>query len=125
MKDLADIWDDSFTAPINGKTYRIPAPTAHTGLTLRVELAKGEDKLDKLKWINTLFGGKPLKKGVTPSGGLWDELTADGVGIQYAMHLGMTAIAYFGYGQEVADIYWESLGKPAPETPETMETEDS
>lgn len=119
MKDLSTIWDDAFTAPINGKTYRVPAPTAHTGLTLRVELAKGEEKLDKLKWINTIFGGKPLKKNAAPTGGLWDELNDDGVSTEYAIHFGMTAIAYFGYGPQVAEIYWESLGKTEEEeTPE-------
>lgn len=111
MRDLTEIFSDHFTAPINGKRYEVKPPSAKDGIMMRLDMQKPESEIAYAKWINILFGGDELSDDVAPSGGLWDEFDADGVSVNYATHFGMTAIAYYAFGPEVAETFWESLGK--------------
>lgn len=112
LEDLRKTFDPSLTAEINGHVFRVEPPTAREGLILRSKFLDVEKvkQLNELEEINRLFRGELDENGI-PFGGLWDELDAAGVGVEEAIHFGMTAVYYWGVGADFAIEHWQSLGK--------------
>lgn len=114
MRDLRDFFTPHLTAPINGHTFTVECPNAEDGLWLRATLADPElaAKQSEIDIIHKLFKGTylPKKPGKLPKGGVWDELWEHNVTWGEAIHLGMTAIHYFGFDEQAAITYWESAG---------------
>ena len=131
MRDLRDFYNPNLTATINGHEYTVECPTAAEGVKLRMMMADTEKaaEMNDLEQINKLFKGDSddpqglLNSGEIPTGGLWDELWANNVTLPEAMHLGLTAVMYYGIGENVALLHWESAGKGLAATLEAMETE--
>lgn len=112
MRDLRDFYDPHLHATINGTRFTVECPNAQDGFKLRAimadpQLAQGANEITL---INQLFKGDELPEDPTqlPTGGLWDEMVAAGVTWPEMLHLGLTAIHYFGLGEEIALRYWES-----------------
>ena len=131
MRDLRDFYNPNMTATINGHEFTVECPTAEEGVKLRMVMGDPEKArdLDDFDQINRLFKGDESNnndmadEGKLPTGGLWDELWAHGVTVPEAFHLGVTAVMYFGIGENVAILHWESLGKGLTATEETKATE--
>ncbi|WP_297453247.1 hypothetical protein [uncultured Corynebacterium sp.] len=126
MRELRDFYNPNMTASINGTEYEVPAPSAREGLRLHALFADPEKAANakELDEIHHLFGGTGYEESL-PVGGLWDTLWDDGVTWGEAMHLGMTALVYYGIGEKAAISYWESAGKGLTADPvrATAETE--
>lgn len=112
LDDLHQSYKPGMTATIGKHTYRVEAPSAKDGLRLKLMLSDAEAaaEFDPMAEINTIFGGEIDADGI-PQGGLWDDLDTNGVTLDEAVHLGMTAIHYFAFGAESAREYWGTLGK--------------
>lgn len=114
MRDLRDFFSPHMTATIAGHQFTVECPNAETGLWLRTIMADPElaSKESEIKIIHKLFKGTYLPKtaGKLPKGGLWDELWEHNVTWPEAVHLGMTAVHYFGFNEQAAIAYWESAG---------------
>ena len=114
MRDLRDFFSPHLTAPINGHVFTIECPNAETGLWLRSILQNPElaNQESEIEIMHKLFKGTylPKKPGKLPKGGVWDELWEHDVTWVEAVHLGMTAIHYFGFNEQAAIAYWESAG---------------
>lgn len=113
MRELRDFYNPNMTAAINGVEYEVECPTAREGLRLRAVFSDPVKaaEVDDLDEINKLFRGKGFDDDGAPSGGLWDELFANGVTWEECLHLGMTALIHYGIGEKPAVSYWESVGK--------------
>lgn len=154
MRDLRELFDPNLYLPINGKTYTIKSPNAEEGLRLRMlfstpdaqfndENQVGEvAKLLGAEWVphpvtKTVFDittGAPMLDDEQPIttevdegswvGGVWTEMTEDGVDWMSLMHAGTTALLYYGQGPYIGEIYWETgltdtPGNSLPPKPES------
>lgn len=125
MRDLRDFFNPNLTATIGGHEFTVPCPTAAEGLRIRMIMATPEKakQLNDFEEINRLFHGDEdnptrINNGEAPTGGLWDELWEHDVTYPEAIHLGITAVMYYGIGENVALLHWESLGKGLTATQE-------
>lgn len=124
MRDLREFHDPHLYLPINGKTYTVKAPTAELGLRIkRHTVDPDSDPSQEIKFIAELLGATYDEDTDTMTGGLWDELNADGVPYTEILHVGNTAMAHYGVSPEFGEMWWETrLGKEhLPLLPEAME----
>jgi len=89
--------------PISGKTYTLKPIDIPAGIRL-AEIVSGKDKAAKN------LAGEALWKLLL--GSLWDEMVADGVPLAAATRAGLTALADYQYGREMAEAAWESGADP-------------
>lgn len=124
MRDLREFHDPHLHLPINGKTYTIQSPTAEFGLRIRKHMVDpGRDTQEELRIRAKMLGATFNEDTGEISGGLWDEMNADGVPLIEIMHCGNTALAHFGVSPEFGELWWETkLGKEhLPLVPEAAE----
>lgn len=113
MRDLREFHDPNLHLPINGKVYTVKSPNAEQGLEIKRYIVDPEaDPADELKYVAMLLGATYDPDTDTMSGGLWDEMNADGVPFSEIIHAGNTAMAHYGVGAEYGEFWWETrLGK--------------
>lgn len=118
MRDLRDFYSPHMTATINGHKFTVEAPSAKEGLRIQMIMADPEKaaKVNTTEELNKLFKGTIDDEGV-PSGGLWDELDEKGVSLPEALHLGNSAMLYYGLNEAAAVAYWESAAEDEDEAP--------
>lgn len=149
MQDLDTFFDPDWYPVINGKTYRVPEPTAADGLRLVRAMTDPKRSLDdaaELAMIAKILGavwvpklvevvqyddvtfmpilddqGQPVTRTEDDGeyeGGVWSELEADGVGHSRVMHLGLSALVYYGLGSRLGEAHWLGAvgdqGNPPP-----------
>ena len=97
MRELRDFYNPNMTAAINGHEYEVPAPSARDGLRLRSIMSDPAkaNNIDDLAEIHKIFRGTAFDDEL-PVGGVWDELWANDVTWPEAIHLGVTAVLYYG-----------------------------
>lgn len=99
FREYQEFAGDPLRLPINGKIYEIPPVDAHFGLVM----------LDAL-------GGDPAELEALTARQIWarllgvagDQMLADGVSWTAYDRAGLTALAEFNSGREVAEQVWES-----------------
>jgi hypothetical protein len=89
--------------PINGKTYTLPPVGIEAGIEF-AGIMSGKNKA----WAKK--EGVELFKLVL--GPMWDQMIADGVPLDAATRVAMTAIADHQYGRDIAIIAWETGADP-------------
>ncbi|UQE74191.1 hypothetical protein MYK68_15885 [Gordonia sp. PP30] len=148
--DLREFHDPDLLLTINGKTYRIPSPSASEGLKIRqlfaAEMIGDATELDHIakilgaQWqpdvqqvpvLDIVTGDPVLDEAGEPvieerdlgtwSGGVWSEMDADGVSWEEIMHAGRTALIDVGMGRVVAETHWVAGMAPAMDLPEIDE----
>ncbi|MEV0553134.1 hypothetical protein AB0I27_06700 [Streptomyces sp. NPDC050597] len=113
---LSDYLDDSLTLPVGGRTYRIEAPSAETGLRVQAVMQAAAVAAE---------GGQPDREVLDDAaeldlfravlGDAYDQLLADGVNWPTLKHVARTALAWIMYDREAAETLWSGGGKaPAP-----------
>lgn len=118
MKDLREFHDPHLYLPINGKTYTVKAPNAEDGLRLKTYVMS-DSSVDmtvagkaNIEMVAIVLNSTYDPATDTMSGGLWDELVADGIPLAEIMHIANTAIAHFAVGENFGTYWWENrLGK--------------
>lgn len=125
MRELRDFYNPNMTAAINGHEYEVPAPSARDGLRLRSIMSDPAkaNNIDDLAEIHKIFRGTAFDDEL-PVGGVWDELWANDVTWPEAIHLGVTAVLYYGIGEKAAAAYWESAGKGITADPQRAAVEN-
>ncbi|WP_336214381.1 DUF7426 family protein [Nonomuraea sp. LPB2021202275-12-8] len=118
FKDLDDFFSDGLELPVGGKTYRIPAPSAETGLFCQrlaeagVAAAQGKDvpevELDDVRELE-------LYQRVL--GPVYAELIADGVSWPKLKHVAITAFMWVAGNEQAAEAYWEQGPSPEAQAP--------
>lgn len=135
FQDLSEFFDPSLKLPVRGKVYTIPEASAATGIRLRQMVAlRGMTRVDEQREALQLLGaewvmetvdvyvwdpktnmqvldkdGKPVteKQSIGKwAGGLFDEMSNDGLTIEEIEHIGMTALLKTLNGLEEAEKHW-------------------
>ncbi|MCZ7376550.1 DUF7426 family protein [Micromonospora sp. WMMC250] len=130
------VFDPALVLPIGGREYRVEDVPALLGLycqrvwasgvavaqATRVgrdgDLAAAQRALDGVNRIPPPPGvteGTPLHVAVL--GDTYQQMLADGVSGRWIQHAGMTVIAWLAAGDEVAEMYWASAGRPEAPAP--------
>lgn len=124
MRDLREFHDPHLHLPINGKTYTVKSPNADLGLRIKARTIDPENSPDtEVNLIAQLLGAEYDPEADTMTGGLWDEMNADGIPYNEIIHVGNTALAHYGVSPEFGELWWETkLGKEhLPIVPEAAE----
>ncbi|AWB84774.1 hypothetical protein [Corynebacterium liangguodongii] len=118
MKDLRQFHDPDLHLPIGGKVYTVHAPNAQDGLRLKAYVLAPESAdmtvtgKANIDMISIVLGATYDPATDTMTGGLWDELVADGIPLEEVYHVANTAIAHFAVGEAFGEFWWENrLGK--------------
>lgn len=113
MRDLREFHDPNLHLPIDGKVYTVKSPNAELGLEIKRFTSDPEaDPAEEIYYVAKLLGAEYDKDTDTMSGGLWDEMCADGIPYQECLHVGNTAMAHYGVSPEFGELWWETrLGK--------------
>lgn len=103
LSDYTKFAEGPLRFPINGKVYVLPPIGIPEGLALAGVIKATKEK-DDFELDIDLF-----KLVLGP---LWDEMVADNVPLDAAIHAGVTALADRQYGREFAKITWETGADP-------------
>lgn len=121
--ELDELFDDALELPVKGRdgttrTYRIPSPSAETGLRI-MRLTAVVTKL--------MAGGEPsteilddeeehdlIAEALGPAEG---EMRADGVDWAWRRHAGLTAVMWVLRGLDDARQFWATAGDPTRSAP--------
>lgn len=135
--DLAKYRNPNLVLTIDGHSYEIPQPNARDGLRIRqlfaLEYLSDATEVEEImkllgaKWVPDVktvpvIDPATLQPAVDEdgevvtrsedhgmwSGGLWDEMVANGVSWDDMLHAGRTALVDVGVGRIAAQAYWES-----------------
>ena len=122
MRDLREFHDPNLHLPIDGTVYTVKSPNAELGLEIKRFTADPEaDPAEEIYFVAKLLGAEYDKDTDSMSGGLWDEMVANGVPYEECMHVGNTAMAHYGVSAEFGEMWWETrLGKERPIQPEDI-----
>lgn len=122
MRDLREFHDPNLHLPIDGTVYTVKCPNAELGLEIKRFTADPEaDPAEEIYFVAKLLGAEYDKDTDSMSGGLWDEMVANGVPYEECMHVGNTAMAHYGVSAEFGEMWWETrLGKERPIQPEDI-----
>jgi hypothetical protein len=124
VRDLREFHDPNLHLPIDGKVYTVKSPNAELGLEIKRYTADpNSDHSEEIFFIAKLLQAEYDPDTDTMSGGLWDEMVADGIPYQECLHVGNTAMAHYGVSPEFGELWWETrLGKEnLPIQPEAAE----
>lgn len=114
MRDLREFFDPDLHLPIDGHVYTVKCPNAETGLRIKKRTINPDpdDQYEEAHLIAAILGAEYHEDTDTMTGGLWDEMVANGVSLDEAMHVGNTALAHYGVSPEFGEYWWENrLGK--------------
>ena len=107
-----------------GRAYVVPLASAELGLWCqmvaevsgRIHAASTTDEIkdvvDRIERDLPDLDGGPLTMAQRTLGGAYDQMTADGVSHQHIQFCGATAYAWIVGGEEAAERYWKSGGRP-------------
>ena len=142
FKDLSEFFKPGIDLPIRGKTYHIPEPSAADGLRLmQLVAATALDGVTESREALKLLGaewvveeetvpsfdpntgkqivdakGKPVTREIKVGkwvGGVYDEMSADGLTMDEIVHAGITALVKTAQGLEQAEAFWNERGVAA------------
>lgn len=115
MRDLREFFDPDLHLPIDGHIYTVKSPDAELGLRIKRQTINPDPErqhIDEINLIADILGATYDPETDTMSGGLWDEMTSNGLSLEEAMHVGNTALAHYGVSPEFGEYWWENrLGK--------------
>lgn len=103
LSDYSEFAEGPLRFPINGKVYELPPIGIEDGIVLAGIVSgknKAAQKMEGVELWKLLLGP------------LWDEMIADGVPLEAATRVGLTALADRQYGREMAEITWETGADP-------------
>lgn len=142
FQDLSDFFTPGLDLPIRGKTYHIPEPSAADGLRLmQLVAATALDGITESREALKLLGaewvveeetvpafdpetgsqlldddGNPVTREIKMGrwvGGVYDEMSADGLSMDEIVHAGITALVKTAQGLERAEEFWNERGLAA------------
>lgn len=136
FRDLSEVFDPDIHLPINGKTYRIPAPDAAAGLRLQLLMrlgtaAEAGRELPQSDLAKLVLEGADEEQYLYDTLGTgYDEMKADKVKWEYIKHAAYTAFMRWTVSPDLAVEYWNGAGVdvgkgPAPTLRPTVTLTDA
>lgn len=119
LEQLGTFLEPILAVPFRGKTYKVPAVDAQTGLRLQKLISSGiRDALENKVNPETIeLVSDAEEKGFyeTILGPVYDELLADGASFAALKFIGQTALLWHAQDFTMAEDFWRAEGKvPAP-----------
>lgn len=123
LTELDEYWSPGLSLVIRGREYTVPLPSAELGLWCqRIAQAAGQidgasteaemrDAVDAIQNLPPL-DGQDLTLAQRALGEVYDQLVADGVPYPYIEFAGQTAYVWIVGGEDAAERYWTSGGRP-------------
>ncbi|MET7450686.1 hypothetical protein ABZT03_02095 [Streptomyces sp. NPDC005574] len=118
FNELGNLLDDSLPLPIKGKVYRVPAPSAATGLRVQAIMQAAATAAD---------GGQADREVLADAaerdmyadvlGASHAEMVADGVEWPMLKHAAVTAMVWIIQSKDRAEAYWNTGGDPSQLAP--------
>ena len=118
FQELGNLLDDSLVLPIKGKTYKVPAPSAATGLRVQAIMQAAATAAD---------GGQADREVLADAaerdmyadvlGTAHAEMVADGVEWPMLKHAAVTAMVWIIQSKDRAEAYWNTGGDPSQLAP--------
>lgn len=120
LEQLGSFLDPTLAVPFRGKTYRVPAVSAETGLRLQKLVSAGiraatENSLDPAS-IELVNDAEELGFYEQILGPAYPELIGDGASFPALKFIGSTALLWHTQDFATAEAFWKSEGK-APAAP--------
>ncbi|MBM0275321.1 DUF7426 family protein [Micromonospora tarensis] len=136
LGQIDQVFDPALVLPIGGKEYRVEDVPALLGLYCQRVWASGVavaqavrvgedgdtaaaqravDGINRIPLPPGVDEGTPLHVAVL--GDTYQRMLDDGVSGRWIQHAGMTTIAWLAAGDEVAEMYWASAGRPEAPAP--------
>lgn len=126
FEDLVEFIDDTLPLPISGKTYRIPCPSAEVGLHCQLVVDIGRRVREGLEVSEADMAVLVLDDDQEKVfvrrmlGAALDEMIADGVSWNRALHAARTTMAWVVGGKANAERVWKrgdaAAGEAQPAT---------
>lgn len=127
LHDLDVYWSPGLTLTVKGREYTLPLPSAELGLWCRrlaevtgeVHNASSEQEIqaavDRIESLPQLPGDLSLPERVL--GDVYPQMAADEVPDPYIQFAGQTGYIWIISGEEAAERYWTSGGRPEAPRP--------
>jgi hypothetical protein len=131
LGQIDKVFDPALVLPIQGREYRVEDVPALLGLYCQRVWAAGlevahaakignDGDADRATRALEGLGKLPPPPGVDPGtplhvavlGDTYQQMLDDGVSGRWIQHAGMTVIAWLAAGDETAEMYWASAGRP-------------
>lgn len=121
--DLDEYWSPGLVLTVRGREYTVPLPSAELGLWCQriastagaIHQASTEDEIqaavEKIESLPEL-DGEDLTLAQRLLGPVYDQMVADKVPFPYIEFCGSTAYVWVVAGEEAAERYWTSGGRP-------------
>ncbi|MFF0894741.1 hypothetical protein [Streptomyces sp. NPDC003278] len=114
FQQLGELLDDSLTLPVGGKNYRVPPPSAATGLRVQAimqaaAVAADGGQIDEA----VLRDAAERDMYLDVLGDAHGEMVADGVSWPTLKHCAITAMVWIVQNREAAERFWNSGGDPS------------
>lgn len=121
--DLDRYWSPGLTLTVRGQEYTVPLPSAELGLwcqriastagaihqaSTQQEIQAAVEKIESLPELD----GEDLTLAQRLLGPVYDQMVADKVPFPYIEFCGNTAYVWIIAGEEAAERFWKSGGRP-------------
>lgn len=117
FEDLDQVFDDTLSLPIAGKTYVFPGADAELGLWCQrlcsagMTISAGEKPVGPLPQL-TFDDEEEDALYVRLCGDAWGDMLTDSVSWEKMKMVAQTVLIWIGSGRELAEAYWNSGGNP-------------
>lgn len=109
LPDLRDFYDPALTLTVGGKEYRVEPPSQKQTLAVRAVIT-GAAKVPDREYLDRIFALVGATRGVDGSftGGLVDEMNADGCAWAEVMRVAETAALHYGDSAAEGRSWWSA-----------------
>ncbi len=118
FQELGNLLDEGLSLPIKGRTYRIPAPSAETGLRVQAIMQAAAVAADG-GMVNTELLADAAERDMYADvlGTAHAEMVSGGVDWPTLKHAAVTAMVWIIQDKNAAERYWNSGGDPSRVAP--------
>lgn len=112
---LDELFDECLELPVQGKTYKIPSPSAEDGLRVQRITTMATKLFDKGEAVDTELLDDDEERDLIELclGPVQAEMVANKVDWSWLRHAGLTAMFWITAGADAAEKYWASGGDPS------------
>jgi hypothetical protein len=123
---LGELLDEGLSLPVNGKTYRVPPPSAATGLRVQAIMQAAAVAADGGQIDEAVLkdaAERDMYRDVL--GTAHAEMVADDVAWPTLKHSAVTAMVWIVQSKDAAERYWNSGGDPSRLAPNRKQRRSS
>jgi hypothetical protein len=126
FKELGELLDDSLALPIGERTYRVPPPSAATGLRVQAIMQAAAVAADGGHVDEAILADAAERDMyLDVLGTAHAEMVADDVAWPMLKHCAVTAMVWIVQNKDAAERYWNAGGDPSRLAPNRKQRRSS